>query len=137
MSDQDTNFDDTQKLESSRIAKSPNQETEDRTFKTKVTLVTDPSHPFSEFLYQAKLRGLKSIDYSDLIGKALSQISQSWWHDELEHMTPLEYKISAALSDPDMRKKLSILLSEQENLATSKTITSAKSSNGKKTPDLQ
>lgn len=82
--------------------------------KTRAVLATEESHPLSRFLMEAKKRGLKSFDPSAVILDALNTLDDQWWDDKLEELTPLEFKISAALTDPKMREKLTMLLSSQK-----------------------
>ena len=68
---------------------------------------TGPLTTLSEAL---KERGLKNYDLSDTVSEALATIPESFWKEKLEELTPLEWKIQAALDNPEMREKLVSLL---------------------------
>lgn len=78
--------------------------------KVKLALTTVQEHPLNKFIEETKKRNIKDLDLNEFVATALAQLPQSWWDEQLENLTPLEYKISQALSDPAMREKLSALL---------------------------
>ena len=82
--------------------------------KTRAMLTTEDVHPLTKFLMEIKKRGVKNFDASSLVLDAMNSIEDSWWDEKLEKLTPLEYKVSSALSDPKMREKLIELLSSQK-----------------------
>lgn len=79
-------------------------------FKTKLNLTLPEDHPFSFLQTELKRRGLKHLDLNELLSEVFEQIPAKWWEDKLDEMTPLEYKVSQALADPQMRKKFNELL---------------------------
>ena len=78
--------------------------------KTKLNLTMPEDHPFSHLQTELKRRGLKHLDLNEFLGEVFEQIPAKWWEDKLDEMTPLEYKVSQALADPQMRKKFNELL---------------------------
>lgn len=82
--------------------------------KTKLVLTTPAEHPLNLFLAEAKKRGIRAFEPGDIILAALERVEESWWEEKLDELTPLEYKITAALSDPNMREKLTSLLASQK-----------------------
>ena len=78
--------------------------------KTRLMLSTDEFHPLSSFQAELKLRSIKNFDLNALVVRALKKLPEEYWESELEDITPLEYRVNAALSDPEMRKKLKELL---------------------------
>ena len=81
--------------------------------KTRAMLTTAEEHPLSNLLIEMKKRGVKNFDASSLVLDAINTLEDGWWEEKLEDLTPLEYKISSALTDPEMREKLTQLLSSQ------------------------
>ena len=59
---------------------------------------------------------MKNFDVPNFITEALNQINPQFWEEKLEELTPLEYKVSEALSNPEMREKLSSLLASKESM---------------------
>jgi hypothetical protein len=80
--------------------------------KFKLQLVASRQHPLCNFSEEVKVRGIKNFDLNQFVLEALSTLDSSWWQEQLESLTPLEYKITAALADPEMREKLKQLLGE-------------------------
>lgn len=82
--------------------------------KTRMILSTGDEHPFTKFLMEIKRRNVKNFDLNTFIGDILSELPSTWWDEKIESLTPLEYKINAALSDPEMREKLTSLLASEK-----------------------
>ena len=82
--------------------------------KLRLVLNAPESHPFAQFLNQIKQRGVKSFDPGEFILKTLAEFPEEWWNERIEGLTPLEFKINKALSDPDMREKLTMLLASEK-----------------------
>lgn len=80
---------------------------------TKLLLTSSGEHPFSAFQNELKIRGIRNLDLNDLVVAALSEVPQTWWDEKIEELTPLEYRVNNALSNPDLRAKLSELLTPQ------------------------
>ena len=78
--------------------------------KTRCVIATKTDHPFSRFLGGLKERGVRGFDPGDFIKEALDSLPEDFWKKKLEDLTPLEFRINAALADPEMREKLSSLL---------------------------
>lgn len=91
-----------------------NDNNSDKQIKTRLSLQTPADHPFSQFLQQVKDRGIKGFDPNTFVLKVMDEIDASWWDEQLDELTPLEYKINVALDDPDMREKLMDLLANQK-----------------------
>ncbi len=85
----------------------------DGTKTTKLLLTSEAEHPFSVFQNELKTRGIKNLDLNEFVVTALSQIPEAWWQARIEELTPLEYRVNNALSDPNLRQKLSELLNPQ------------------------
>ncbi len=83
------------------------------TAKIKLLLATEPEHPLSVFQNELKIRGIKNLDINNFVVHALNQVPKEWWQEQLEDLTPLEYRVNNALSDPKLRQKLSELLTPQ------------------------
>lgn len=81
--------------------------------KTKLLLATPLDHPLSGFQMELKARGVKNFDLNELVLSALNEVCEAWWQNKIEELTPLEYRINSALSDPNLRQKLSELLAPQ------------------------
>ena len=84
--------------------------------KNRINLTLAIDHPFAKLQNNLKKRGVKNIDFNKLLLDVFDQIPEKWWEEKTEMLTPLEYKINAALLDPTMRQKISALL-ENEDLA--------------------
>ena len=82
--------------------------------KTKLLLSTLPEHALSNFQAEIKKRGIKEANLNNLILEALDQVPESWWTEKVESLTPLEYKVKEALTNPQMREKLETLLKDKE-----------------------
>lgn len=80
---------------------------------TKLLLTSSAEHPFSIFQNEIKTRGIRNVDLNEFVVAALNEVPQSWWFDRIEELTPLEYRVNSALSNPDLRAKLSELLNPQ------------------------
>ena len=78
--------------------------------KIRLTVVEDDGGPLSQMLDTLKERGLKNYDLSEVVAEALQTIPESFWKAKLDDLTPLEWKIQAALDNPEMREKLVSLL---------------------------
>ena len=82
--------------------------------KTKLLLSTLPEHALSNFQAEIKKRGIKEANLNNLILEALDQVPENWWTEKIESLTPLEYKVKEALTNPQMREKLETLLKDKE-----------------------
>mgnify|MGYP003683321567 CR=1 FL=1 len=69
--------------------------------------------PLNTMLNSLRDRGLKNYDLSETVSEALATIPEDWWKEKLEDLTPLEWKVQAALENPEMREKLVSLLEGQ------------------------
>ncbi len=76
----------------------------------RLTIVEEDTGPLTQLSEKLKERGLKNYDLSDTVAEALATIPDTFWMEKLEALTPLEWKIQAALDNPDMREKLVSLL---------------------------
>ena len=72
----------------------------------------DEQSEFGKFLCALKERQIKDIDLPQMILEALEAVSEDWWKDKLEELTPLEYRVQTALEDPTMRERLEALLQD-------------------------
>ncbi len=86
------------------------QEDSGPAIKSKLLLTLSPEHPLSQFQNEMKVRGVRDYDINDIVQIALQEVSAEWWKSKIEELTPLEYRVNSALSDPQMREKLSELL---------------------------
>ena len=82
--------------------------------KVKINLTSPEEHPLTSFLSETKKRGVKNFDINEFFIEALDQVPSQWWQDKIDSLTPLEYKISAALANPEMREKLTDLLTSEQ-----------------------
>ena len=78
--------------------------------KTKFNLSLPEDHSFSNLQLELKRRGLKNLDLNVLMEEIFSLVPQNWWEEKLDTLTPLEYKVSQAMANPDMRKKFNEIL---------------------------
>jgi len=62
------------------------------------------------FMSALRDRGVKNPDLGLLISEALATVNEDWWSSKIEQLTPLEWKVQAALENPDLREKLVTLL---------------------------
>lgn len=83
--------------------------------KIRLNLVEDENSPLFHFQNALKERGIKNLELSDLISEALATVPQEWWDAKLEELTPLEWKLHAALENPEMRAKLMSLLDAKKS----------------------
>ncbi len=83
--------------------------------KIRLNLLEDEGSPLFHFQNALKERGIKNIELSDLIAEALGTVPQEWWDAKLEELTPLEWKLHAALENPEMRAKLMSLLDAKKS----------------------
>ncbi len=86
----------------------------DNSVRTKLLLNMENEHPLSVFQNELKIRGIKNVDLNEFVVLALSQVPAAWWQTRIEELTPLEYRVNNALSDPNLRQKLSDLLNPQQ-----------------------
>lgn len=82
--------------------------------KIRLTLEEAEDGRLTTLTNQLKDRGIKTPDLAPLVSEALEQMSDEWWAEKLEELTPLEWKVQAALENPDMREKLMSLLEGQQ-----------------------
>lgn len=78
--------------------------------KIRLTLVEDDNAALAQFQTALKDRGVKGVELSDIVTEALATVPQEWWDAKIEELTPFEYKLHAALGNPEMRAKLMSLL---------------------------
>lgn len=78
--------------------------------KVRLNLLEDEEGSLLSLQNALRDRGLKNYDLSETVSEALATIPQEWWKAKLEDLTPLEWKVQAALDNPDMREKLVTLL---------------------------
>lgn len=78
--------------------------------KIRLTLAEDDNAALAQFQTALKDRGVKGVELSDIVTEALSTVPQEWWDAKIEELTPFEYKLHAALGNPEMRAKLMSLL---------------------------
>ena len=78
--------------------------------KIRLTLTEDDNSQLVKLQDDLKDRGLKNYDLSAVVSEALATIPETWWKEKLDELTPLEWKIQAALDNPEMREKLVSLL---------------------------
>lgn len=78
--------------------------------KIRLTLEEAEDGPLHRLQAQLKDRGIKSPDLGDVVSAALATISEAWWAEKVEELTPLEWKLQAALENPELREKLVSLL---------------------------
>ncbi len=78
--------------------------------KLRLTLVEDDQSPLAHFQNALKERGIKNLEIGDIVSEALATVPKEWWDAKLEELTPLEWKLHAALENPEMRAKLMSLL---------------------------
>ncbi len=90
-----------------------NEPTKKTSQKIKALFEVEIEHPINRFQEKCRQRGIKITDLSEILLEAINQTDESWWDDKLESLTPLEYRVSAALADPSMREKLQELLAQQ------------------------
>lgn len=81
--------------------------------KIRLNLQEAEDGPLSMLQDSLKNRGLKNYDLSETVAEALATIPKEWWSEKLEELTPLEWKVQAALDNPEMREKLVSLLEGQ------------------------
>ena len=58
-------------------------------------------------------RGAKGFNINDLISRALENTKDSFWFEEIDKNTPIEYKIKEALNDPKKRNELIHIVSKK------------------------
>jgi hypothetical protein len=78
--------------------------------KIRLTLVEDDNGPLQNFQNLLKDRGIKNLELGDIVSEALATVPKEWWDAKIEELTPLEWKLHAALENPEMRAKLLSLL---------------------------
>jgi hypothetical protein len=78
----------------------------------KLRLVLAEDEQSALFLFQQTLkeRGVKNFELGDIVAEALATVPKEWWDAKIDEITPLEWKLHAALENPDMREKLMSLL---------------------------
>lgn len=78
--------------------------------KTRLVLEEGIDSPLNHLQNTLKDRGVKNLDLNGLVCEALAQVPEEWWETKIEELTPLKFKLDAALEDPKMREKLISLL---------------------------
>jgi hypothetical protein len=81
--------------------------------KLKLNLTIEEDHPFFGFLNEVKERKIQELDPADFILEVFANLDGDFWNHELEKRTPLEYKLQQALTNPEMREKLSVILQKE------------------------
>ena len=97
----------------SKPVKRQSAKKQDELKKLRITLEEPEDGRLHSFMTKLRDRGIKSPDLGALISEALAELSDSWWEAKLEEMTPLEWKVQAALENPELREKLVSLLEGQ------------------------
>ncbi len=82
--------------------------------KLRLTLVEDESSGLYAFAQTLKERGVKNFELGDIVAEALATVPKEWWDAKIDEITPLEWKLHAALENPAMREKLMSLLNGQK-----------------------
>ena len=106
----DVDAKDAEKPKSAAKAQSKSGASKAPTKKVRLVLSVEDESRINILVEGLKQRGLKNYDLSDVVGEALETIEEDWWREKLEELTPLEWKIQAALENPEMREKLVSLL---------------------------
>lgn len=78
--------------------------------KLRLVLAEDEQSHLFAFQQTLKERGVKNFELGDVVAEALATIPKEWWDAKIDEITPLEWKLHAALENPDMREKLMSLL---------------------------
>lgn len=78
--------------------------------KLRLVLAEDEQSHLFAFQQTLKERGVKNFELGDIVAEALATIPKAWWDAKIDEITPLEWKLHAALENPDMREKLMSLL---------------------------
>lgn len=64
----------------------------------------------TDFIATLKTRGIKDYNLGDIFSEALKEVKDSFWDKKLEELTPLQWKLNAALTNPELKDKLLALL---------------------------
>lgn len=78
--------------------------------KLRLVLAEDEQSQLFAFQQTLKERGVKNFELGDIVAEALATVPKEWWDAKIDEITPLEWKLHAALENPDMREKLMSLL---------------------------
>lgn len=78
--------------------------------KIRLTLEEAEDGPLHTIQAKLKERGLKHLDLSDIVSAALATVPEAWWSEKIDELTPFEWKLQAALENPELREKLVSLL---------------------------
>lgn len=78
--------------------------------KLRLALAEDEQSQLYAFQQTLKERGVKNFELGDIVSEALATVPKAWWDAKIDEITPLEWKLHAALENPDMREKLMSLL---------------------------
>jgi predicted TIM-barrel fold metal-dependent hydrolase len=97
-----------QKKQSS--AKRKGADSQSKTKKVRLTIEETEEGRLTSLMNTLKDRGVKNPDLGHVVAEALATIPEPWWEEKLDELTPLEWKVQAALDNPDMREKLVTLL---------------------------
>ena len=89
--------------------------------KHRLTLTLSADHPLQQALDRLKERGLKAkeIDCDGMVAKALSTVAESFWQDQVEAQTPLQWRVEQAMADPKMRDRLAEVLAQDSSQTSS------------------
>lgn len=78
--------------------------------KLRLVIAEDEQSQLFAFQQVLKERGVKNFELGDIVAEALATVPKAWWDAKIDEITPLEWKLHAALENPDMREKLMSLL---------------------------
>ncbi|MFW7379575.1 MAG: hypothetical protein ACOH5I_12250 [Oligoflexus sp.] len=78
--------------------------------KLRLTIEETEDGRLHTFMNALRDRGVKNPDLGVLVSEALATVNEDWWTNKIEELTPLEWKVQAALENPDLREKLVTLL---------------------------
>lgn len=95
---------------SSKKAKRQGAEAKSNLKKIRLTIEEPEDGRLHTFMNVLKDRGVRNPDLGVIISEALETVSEDWWNNKIEELTPLEWKVQAALENPDLREKLVNLL---------------------------
>ncbi len=78
--------------------------------KLRLAITEDEQSHLFQFQQTLKERGVKNYELGDIVAEALATVPKEWWDAKIDEVTPLEWKLHAALENPEMREKLMSLL---------------------------
>lgn len=80
--------------------------------KIRITLLETEDGPLTRLQNKLKERGLKNIDLGEIVSEALGTVDETFWDEKINALTPLEFRLQAALDNPEMKQKLIDLLDD-------------------------